>query len=83
MTLDEDLVEAVEEISDADVDELEQRDDGSAHFLINSPVEEQDNDQIEEILNDAGYRLTKHIPAPEITQQFVEPIDEDDGGNDE
>lgn len=72
---DEDLVEAVETIPDADPDTIAQYDDGTGHFVINSNEEDQDVDEIDEALNDAGYERNGVLPVPEMVQQNFKPAD--------
>ncbi|WP_137288804.1 hypothetical protein [Natronorubrum halophilum] len=80
MTLDEDLVEAVESIPDADPDSIAQYDDDRGHFLIHSDADDQDVDEIDEILEDAGYERDGYLPAPDMVQQNFSPIEDGKGG---
>ena len=75
--IDEDLAEAVGEIPHGDVDSIAQYDDGAGHFVIHSDPESQDVDQIDEVLEDAGYERDGHLPVPGMTQQNFKPINDD------
>jgi sugar phosphate isomerase/epimerase len=70
------LEAAVESIEDADPDSITLYDDGTGHFLIKSDADEQDVDAIDEALEDAGFERDGHIPVPDLTQQNVRPLDE-------
>jgi hypothetical protein len=76
---DEDLVDAVRSIPDADPESIAQYDDGAGHFVINSDAEDQNVEHIDEILEDAGYERDGHLPVPEMTQQNFAPIEDEDG----
>jgi hypothetical protein len=76
--VDEDLVEAVASIPDADVESITQLDDGRGHFVINSEPDDQDVDEIDAALEEAGYERNGHLPVPGMTQQNFEPIEDGD-----
>jgi len=78
MTVDDDLVEAVEQLPDADPDSIAQADDGHGHFVFNAEPEEQDVDQVDEVLEAAGYERNGHLPVPGMVQQNFTPIEEDE-----
>ncbi|ELZ40697.1 hypothetical protein [Halorubrum tebenquichense] len=77
---DDDLVEAVEKLPDADPDSLVQLDDGRGHFVFNVDADEQDVDEIDEVLAEAGYERNGHLPVPGMVQQNFRPIEDEDGG---
>lgn len=74
---DDDLVEAVEAIPDADPDSISQYEDGHGHFVINSDEEDQDVHEIEEHLGAAGYERNGILPVPGMVQQNFRPMDEE------
>ena len=76
--VDDDLAEAVASITDADVESITQRDDGHGHFVIESEPDEQDIDEIDDALAEAGYRRDGHLPVPGMAQQNFEPIEDGD-----
>lgn len=80
MTVDDDLVAAVEKLPDADPDSIAQREDGHGHFLFNSDADDQDVDEIDAVLGEAGYERAGHLPVPGMVQQNFEPIAEGDDG---
>jgi hypothetical protein len=61
--VDDDLVEAVASIPDADVESITQYDDRAGHFVIESDPDEQDVDEIDEALAQAGYRRDGHLTS--------------------
>jgi len=75
---DDELVEAVEELPDADPDSIVQADAGHGHFVFNAEADEQDTDEIDEALNEAGYERNGHLPIPGMVQQNFRPIEEGD-----
>lgn len=78
---DDDIRAAVEAIPDADPEigeSLTQNEDGSGSFLIESETDDQDVDEIDEALDDAGYERDGLVEAPGMTQQFYRPIEEDE-----
>ncbi|WP_435093449.1 hypothetical protein [Halorubrum sp. N11] len=76
---DDDLREAVESLPDADPDSLVQLDSGRGHFVFNADADEQDVDEIDDVLEDAGYERDGHLPVPGMVQQNFRPIEEEDG----
>ena len=76
MSVDPDLVEVVEQLPDADPESIVQADDGHGHFIFNADADEQDTDEIDEALNDAGYERNGHLPVPGMVQQNFTPIEE-------
>jgi hypothetical protein len=77
--VDDDLVEAVASIPGADVESITQLEDGHSHFVIESEPDDQDVDEIDEALTNAGYERDGHLPVPGMTQQNFTPIE--DGGS--
>ena len=75
---DDDLREAVESLPGADPDSLVQLDSGRGHFVFNVEADEQDVDEIDEVLEDAGYERDGHLPVPGMVQQNFRPIEEGD-----
>lgn len=75
---DQELIEAVEEIDNADVDSIAQYDDGRGHFVINSDEDDQDIEQIDEALEEAGYERDGILNPPGMTQQNFKPKEEDE-----
>lgn len=67
------LVEAVEEIPDADPSSITQYSDGRGNFVINSERSDQDVEAIETALNDAGYELDGGLSVPGMVQQNFRP----------
>lgn len=79
---DEDLVEAVEQIPDADPDTISQHDDGHGYFIINANLNDLEDDDLEAIdgpLLEAGYELDGVLAPPGMVQQNFTPT----GGDDE
>ena len=76
---DDDLREAVESLPDADPDSLVQLDSGRGHFVFHVEADEQDVDEIDDVLEDAGYERNGHLPVPGMVQQNFRPIEEGDG----
>jgi hypothetical protein len=79
--VDDDLVDAVASIPDADVGSITQFDDGRGHFVIESDPDEQDVDKIDAALEGAGYERNGHLPVPGMTQQNFIPADDVDRGD--
>lgn len=77
---DPDLLEAVEEIPDADPDSVQQYEDMHGHFVINSEEEAQDVDVIDNHLSEAGYERDGVLAVPDMVQQNFAPAD--NGGED-
>ena len=77
---DPDLLEAVEEIPDADPDSVQQYEDMHGHFVINSEEEAQDVDVIDKHLSKAGYERDGVLAVPDMVQQNFAPAD--NGGED-
>ena len=73
--VDDELVEAVATIPDADVESIAQYDDRSGHFVIESDPDDQDVDEIDAALEEAGYERNGHLPVPGMTQQNFTPVD--------
>jgi len=78
MTVDDNLVEVVEQLPDADPESIVQADDGHGHFVFNADADEQDVDQIDEVLEAAGYERNGHLSVPGMDQQNFTPIEEDE-----
>jgi len=78
MSVDDELVEAVENLPDADPDSIVQADDGHGHFIFNADADEQDIDEIDEALEAAGYERNGHLPVPGMVQQNFTPIEGDE-----
>jgi hypothetical protein len=76
--VDDDLADAIASIPHADVESITQLDDGHGHFVIESDPDDQDVDEIDAALNDAGYERNGHLPVPGMTQQNFTPVDESD-----
>lgn len=75
---DDDLVDAVESLPDADPDSLVQFDSGRGHFVFNVDAGEQDVDEIDEALQAASYERDGYLPGPGIVQQNFRPIEEEE-----
>jgi len=69
----EDLQDAIGDIPDGDPDSLSLYDDGRGHFIINSDAEDQDVDEIDAALEEAGYERDGIVDVPGIVQQNVVP----------
>ena len=76
--VDDDLAEAVASIPDADVESIAQYDDRAGHFVIESEPDDQDVDEIDAALSEAGYERNGHLPVPGMTQQNFAPIEDGD-----
>jgi hypothetical protein len=77
--VDDELAEAIAAIPDADVESIAQYDDGSGHFVIESAPDDQDVDEIDAALEEAGYERNGHLPVPGMTQQNFRPVEENGG----
>jgi hypothetical protein len=72
---EEKLTEAVEKIPETDMESLTYS-NGEGSFLIESETDEQDADEIDELLEEAGYERDGFLEAPDITQQWFKPIED-------
>jgi len=73
----EELQDAIADIQDGDPDSLSLYDDGRGHFIINSDAEDQDVDDIDAALEQAGYERDGIVDVPGMVQQDVVPTDGD------
>lgn len=74
----EDLRDAVKSIPDGDPESITEYDDGTSHFVIERDAEDQDIDQVDEMLAEAGYERDGHLPVPGMVQQNFRPVEDDE-----